>query len=42
MFNGYIVDVLIPVDIQKIVQFGGKVIGIQEGVIYRENFKVSL
>ena len=38
---GYIVDVLTSVDIQEIVRSVGKVIEIHEGVIYRENFKVS-
>ena len=41
MRNGYIVDTLNSVDIQEIVKTGGKVIQIYEGVIYRENFKVS-
>ena len=41
MRNGYIVDYLTSVDIQEIVEIGGKVIEIYEGVIYRENFKVS-
>ena len=41
MRNGYIIDTLITVDIQKIVKVGGKVIEIYEGVIYRENFRVS-
>ena len=41
MRNGYIVDTLTSVDIQEIVKIGGKVIEIYEGVIYRENFKVS-
>ena len=41
MRNGYIVDYLTFVDIQEIVKIGGKVIEIYEGVIYRENFKVS-
>ena len=41
MRNGYIVDTLTSVDIQEIVKIGGKVIQIYEGVIYRENFKVS-
>ena len=41
MRNGYIIDTLISVDIQEIVKIGGKVIEIYEGVIYRENFKVS-
>ena len=41
MRNGYIVDTLTSVDIQEIVKIGGKVVEIYEGVIYRENFKVS-
>ena len=41
MQNGYIIDTLTSVDIQEIVKIGGKVIEISEGVIYRENFKVS-
>ena len=41
MRNGYIVDTLTSVDIQEIVKIGSKVIQIFEGVIYRENFKVS-
>ena len=41
MRNGYIIDTLTSVDIQEIVKIGGKVIEIHEGVIYRENFKVS-
>ena len=41
MRNGYIVDHLRSVDIQEFVEIGGKVIEIYEGVIYRENFKVS-
>ena len=41
MRNGYILDTLTSVDIQEIVKIGGKVIEIYEGVIYRENFKVS-
>ena len=40
--NGYIVDTLTSVDIQEIVKIGGKVIEIYEGVIYRENFRISL
>ena len=39
--DGYIVDVLTSVDIQEIFKIGGKVTEIYEGVIYRENFKVS-
>ena len=41
MRNGYINDRLTSVDIQEIVKISGKVIEIYEGVIYRENFKVS-
>ena len=41
MRNGYITHVLTSVDIQEIVKIGGKVIEIYEGVIYRENYKVS-
>ena len=41
MRNGYIIDTLTSVDIQEIVKIGSKVIEIYEGVIYRENFKVS-
>ena len=41
MRNGYIIDTLTSVDIQEIVKIGGKVIEIYEGVIYREDFKVS-
>ena len=41
MRNGYIIDHLKSVDIQEIVKFGGEVIEIYEGVICRENFKVS-
>ena len=41
MRNGYIIDTLTSVDIQEIVKIGGKVIQIYEGVIYRENFKIS-
>ena len=39
--NGYIVDVLTSVDTQENVRIGGKVIEVYEGVIYRENYKVS-
>ena len=39
--NGYIIDTLTSVDIFEIVKIGGKVIEIYEGVIYRENFKIS-
>ena len=41
MRNGYIVDTLTSVDICEIAKMGGNVIEIYEGVIYRENFKIS-
>ena len=41
MRNGIIIDTLTSVDIQEIVKIGGRVIQIYEGVIYRENFKIS-
>ena len=41
MRNEYIIDTLTSVDIREIVKIGGRVIEIYEGVIYRENFKVS-
>ena len=41
MRNGYIIDTLTPVDIQEIIKIGGKLVQIYEGVIYRENFKLS-
>ena len=41
MTNGYIVDTLTNVDIQKIVKLGGKVCEIYEMFTYLENFKVS-
>ena len=41
MRNGYITQVLTSVDIQEIVRFGGRVIAIYEGVIYKENFKIN-
>ena len=41
MHNGYIIDTLTSRDIQEIVKIAGKVIEIFEGVIYRENFKLS-
>ena len=42
MRNGYFIQVLTSVDTQEIVKIGGKVFQIYEGLIYRENFKVSL
>ena len=39
--NGYIKDTLACLDIQKNVKMSGKVVEIYEGVIYRENFKIS-
>ena len=41
MRNGYIIDTLTSVDICETVKASGKVIEIYEGVIYRENFKIS-
>ena len=41
MRNGYIIDTLTSVDIQEINTIGGKLVQIYEGVIYRENFKIS-
>ena len=41
MRNGYIIDTLTSVDICEIVKIGGKVVEIYEGLIYRDNFKVS-
>ena len=40
MRNGDIVGTLTGVGIQEIENFGGKVVEIYEGVIYRENFKI--
>ena len=36
----FIIDTLIDVDIQEIVEIGGKVIEIYEAVIYTENFRI--
>ena len=41
MRKSYIIDKLTSVDICEIVKIGGKLIEIYEGVIYRENFKIS-
>ena len=41
MRKGYIIDTLTSIDICEIVKICGKVIDIYEGVIYRENFKIS-
>ena len=41
MQNGYIIDTFTSVDVQEIGKIGGRVIEIYEGVVYRENFKVS-
>ena len=41
MRKGYVIDKLTSVDIQEILKNRGKVIEIYEGVIYRENFKIS-
>ena len=42
MRSGYIMDTLASVDIQEILEIGGKVKEICEGVIYRKNFILSL
>ena len=39
--KGYIIDTITSVDICEIIEVGGKVIEIKEGVIYREKFKMS-
>ena len=41
MRNGYFIDTLTLVYIQEIAKIRGKAIRIYEGVIYRENFKIS-
>ena len=41
MRNGYFIDTLTSVDICEIVKTGGRVIEIYEGIICRENFKIS-
>ena len=41
MRNGYIIQTFTSVDLQEIIKINGKVIEVYEGVIYRENFKVS-
>ena len=41
MRNGYIIDMVMSVDICETVKLGGRVIEIYEGVIFRENFKTS-
>ena len=41
MRNGYIIHTLTTIDICETVKMVGKVIGIYEGVIYREKFKTS-
>ena len=41
MRNGYIIDTQTSVDIQEIIKIGGRVVEIYEGVVYKENFKVS-
>ena len=40
--NGYIIDTLTSVDTQEILKIDGKVIEIYEGVIYRENFDITI
>ena len=41
MANGSIIDTLTSVDFCEIVKMGGKVLRAYEGVIYREDFKIS-
>ena len=41
MRDGYIIDTLTSVDIQKIVKNEGEVIEIYEGVVSQENSKIS-
>ena len=41
MRNGNILDTFTSVDIQEIAEIGGKRIEIYEGIIYRENFRIS-
>ena len=41
MRNGYIMHTLISVDNQEIVKTGGRVVQIYEGVIYKQNFRIS-
>ena len=41
MRNGYTTQIMTAVDIKEIAKIGGKVIQIYEGVIYRENYKIS-
>ena len=38
---GYIIDILTSVDIQEIVKVGESAIQNYQGVVYRENFKIS-
>ena len=39
--NGYFIDTLTSNDIHEIVKKGGNIIETNEGVFYRENFKIS-
>ena len=41
MCNGYVTDIITSVDNRENVKIGGRVVKIYEGVVYRENFKVS-
>ena len=41
MRSGSIINTLTSVDIQEIVKIGGRVTEIYDGVIYRENFKIT-
>ena len=41
MRNGYITEVSTTIDIKEIVKIGGIVLQINEGVIYREIFRIN-
>ena len=41
MRNGYITEVSTTIDIKEIVKIGGIVLQINEGVIYREKFRIN-
>ena len=41
MRSGYIIETLTSADNQKVFKIGGKVIDIDEGAIYRENFRIN-
>ena len=42
MKKGYVINTLTSVEICETVKIGGKVIDIYDGVIYKENSKISL